>query len=68
MLVRISAGTPNILTEVFRGYPQLFQKNAGLFSVLRHDRFLSNYFHFIIISYLTINRDIESAVIFLRLQ
>jgi hypothetical protein len=65
-LVRLSSGTLDILTEVFRGFPQPFQANAGIYSPLGHDRFLPNSFHFIIISHLIINHDTESAVVFFR--
>lgn len=40
VLGRISAGTPVILTEVFRVFPQSLQENSGIVPRLDHDCFL----------------------------
>jgi len=45
-LVQISAGTPTILTEIFRDFPQYLYENADTASPSDHDRFLPNPFHF----------------------
>jgi hypothetical protein len=45
---RISVGTPPILPELIRGFPQSFQVNTGKEPVLGHDHFLPNHFQFII--------------------
>jgi hypothetical protein len=46
--IRISAGTPAILTASFRGFPQFLHTNTGIISRLGHDRFPQNPFQFII--------------------
>jgi hypothetical protein len=45
--VRISAGIPDIMTEVYLGIPQSVQANTGTVPRFGHDRFLRNPFHFI---------------------
>jgi hypothetical protein len=45
--VRVSAGTLAILIKVFHGCPQSLQANAESV-LLRHDRFVSNPFEFVI--------------------
>jgi len=45
-LVRISAGTPTILTEVFRDFLQYLYENANTASPLDHDSFLPSLFQF----------------------
>jgi hypothetical protein len=45
--VRISTGTPTILTDVFRGFPQSLQANSGWVLLLGYDRFLPNPLQFI---------------------
>jgi hypothetical protein len=42
--VRISVGTPAILTEAFRNFSQSLQTNARILPQIGHDRFLSNTF------------------------
>jgi hypothetical protein len=42
--VRISAGTPEILPDIFHGFPKSLQKHAGILPRLGHDRFLLNPF------------------------
>jgi hypothetical protein len=44
---RISAGTPAIMTEVFRGFPQTHHANYGRVPRLDHDRILPNPYQFI---------------------
>jgi hypothetical protein len=46
-LVRILAGTPVILPEIFRSFHQSLQANAGVVPGLGRDRFLQNSFQFI---------------------
>jgi hypothetical protein len=46
--VRISVGTPTILTEVFRDFPQLIRPNIGIAPQLVHDHLLHNSFQFTI--------------------
>jgi hypothetical protein len=44
-----SAGTPAVLTEVFHGFFEPLQVNAGRIPQLGHESFLPNPFQFIII-------------------
>jgi hypothetical protein len=46
--VQISAGTPDVLTEVSHGVPHYSQTNAKIVSRLGHNSFLINSFKFII--------------------
>jgi hypothetical protein len=46
--VWISVETPNILTEVLRGFPQSLKANAGIVPQTGHDRFLPDPSQFII--------------------
>jgi hypothetical protein len=46
--VRISDGTSAILTEVFRGYPQYLQADAGTVPRVGHDLLLVSIFQVIL--------------------
>lgn len=61
--VRISADTPEILTEIFRGLPQSVQANDGITVRFQQNHYPPNSFHFN--CHLTVRRytaDIESVV------
>jgi hypothetical protein len=45
---QISTRIPAILTDVFSGFPESLQANAGVVPLLGYDRFLPNSFQFVI--------------------
>jgi hypothetical protein len=45
----MSAGTPEILTEIFRGFPQPLDANVGVVLRIGHNRFLPNSIQFLLI-------------------
>jgi hypothetical protein len=49
--VRPSSGTPTALSEIFRGFRQSFQANAGIVLRLGQDSFLPNRIKLIIYLY-----------------
>jgi ABC-type amino acid transport system permease subunit len=50
--IPVSAGTSDIIIYIFRGFPLLFQVNAGIVTGLGHYRSLLNPFQFCIYVYL----------------